>query len=81
MTEQEILNAENKLRNLKHNLQSLKIPQRTIAWQHQNLRRKNPEIIRNIRLVRRDRKKIQNNIKKTQFKLISLRESVIGESL
>ncbi len=78
MTEQEILNEQNKIKAFKIQSRNLILPQRTISYQFQNMRNGNRNITQQIAIRRKQRKGIRCEIKKSEARIISLRDALLG---
>ena len=80
MTYEEQLKTEQSIvSTLRARLKNIRLPPRTINWQHQNVGRINNGVQQRLE-TKRQKKKISNKIASSQNKIISLRESIFGES-
>ena len=75
--ESEIAANEGAITRLKSQLKQTKLPQRTITWQHNNAGQTRG-VTQRILIVRKQRKKLVNNIKSGEKRVMSLRQSILG---
>ena len=76
--EAEILKEEGVVKQLQTASKQLRLPRRSIDWQFKNARYGNRNATPQRFIVRRQRKVIGNNIKASQNKIVSLRESLLN---
>jgi len=77
--QEEISSEQSAIAALRVRLKNIRLPPRTINWQHQNVGRINNGVQQRLE-TKRQKKKISNKIASSQNKIISLRESIFGES-
>ena len=76
--QEEITNEQSAIAALRVRLKNIRLPPRTINWQHQNVGRINNGVQRRLE-TKRQKIKINNQIASSQNKIISLRDSIFGE--
>jgi len=76
--QEEITNEQSAIAALRTRLKNIRLPSRTINWQHQNVGAPRNSVQQRLE-TKRQKKKINNKIVYSQNKIISLRESIFGE--
>jgi hypothetical protein len=74
----DIITEENNAASLIRESRSVRLPPRTIAWQHSNGNAGSRGITRRVLEVKKQRMHINNRIVASQRKAKSLRESILG---
>ena len=75
--EKEITNEQGAITRLKAQLKQIKIPARTINWQHNNIGAPR-NITKRVLVARKQRKKVNSRVTVSRKRIMSLRESILG---
>ena len=76
---EQILEQEGIIQRLGSELKQVRLPARTINWQHNNIGATRG-ITQRVLVVRKQRKQINSKVSVTKTKIMSLRESILGVS-
>ena len=78
MIQTEIDNEQNRIIQLRQQSKNLIIPRRSINYQWANMRFGNRNIVQQLAIKRKERKKIDTQIKSSQVRVSSLRQALLG---
>ena len=76
---EQILEQEGIIQRLGSELKQVRLPARTINWQHNNIGATRG-ITQRVLVARKQRKQINSKVSVTKTKIMSLRESILGVS-
>jgi len=76
---EQILEQEGIIQRLGSELKQVRLPARTINWQHNNIGATRG-ITQRVLVVRKQRKQINSKVSVAKTKIMSLRESILGVS-
>jgi len=74
---EQILEQEGIIQRLGSELKQVRLPARTINWQHNNIGSQ-PRITQRVLVARKQRKQINSKVSVAKTKIMSLRESILG---
>ena len=75
--EAEILIEQNNISKLSSELKQIKLPARTINWQHNNIGAPR-NITQRVLVTRKQRKQVNSKVGVSRRRILSLRESILG---
>ena len=75
--EAEISKQEGIINRLTSEIKQIKVPARTINWQHNNIGAPR-NITQRVLVARKQRKKINTGVSTSRVKILSLREAILG---